>query len=137
LFNQSVPMNLEILHEAGHPEPWIIAMNDLPNRATMRDYASRWGIEPMFSDFKRRDFQLEDTQLRTADRLDRLLLIMALAMHCRGRVADSALAARHHRLVGLDRRGADRHRPKRLMGWCPAYTLLGIKTCPTSTSPSA
>ncbi len=80
LFNQSVPMNLEILHEAGHPEPWIIAMNDLPNRATMRDYASRWDIEPMFSDFKRRDFQLEDKQLRAADRLDRLLSIMALAM---------------------------------------------------------
>ena len=24
-----------------------------------------------------------------------------------------------------------------LMGWCPAYTLLGIKTCPASNSPSA
>jgi hypothetical protein len=21
-----------------------------------------------------------------------------------------------------------------LMGWCPAYTLLGIKTCPTRSS---
>ena len=24
-----------------------------------------------------------------------------------------------------------------LMNWCPAYTLLGIKTCPTSQSPGA
>ncbi len=24
-----------------------------------------------------------------------------------------------------------------LMGWCPAYTLFGIKTCPTSKSPGA
>ncbi len=24
-----------------------------------------------------------------------------------------------------------------LMGWCPAYTLFGIKTCPTSNPPSA
>jgi hypothetical protein len=24
-----------------------------------------------------------------------------------------------------------------LMGWCPAYTLLGIKTCPTSNPPGA
>ncbi|MFZ1643061.1 MAG: DUF2892 domain-containing protein [Candidatus Contendobacter sp.] len=24
-----------------------------------------------------------------------------------------------------------------LMNWCPAYTLFGIKTCPTSTSPGA
>jgi len=81
LFNQGVPTNLAIWQELGHPEPWIIAMNDPPNRATVRDYASRWGIEPMFSDFKSRGFQWEDTQLRAADRLDRLLLIMALAMY--------------------------------------------------------
>ncbi len=24
-----------------------------------------------------------------------------------------------------------------LMNWCPAYTLLGIKTCPTSNPPGA
>ena len=81
LFNHGVPTNLAIWHEGGHPEPWIIAMNDPPNRASVRDYASRWGIEPMFSDFKSRGFQLEDTQLRAADRLDRLLVIMALAMY--------------------------------------------------------
>ena len=81
LFNQGVATNLAIGHEPGHPEPWIIAMNDPPNRATVRDYACRWGIEPMFSDFKSRGFQLEDNQLQAADRLDRLLLIMALAMY--------------------------------------------------------
>jgi len=81
LFNQGVATNLALGHEPGHPEPWIIAMNDPPHRATVRDYASRWGIEPLFSDFKSRGFQLEDTQLQAADRLDRLLLIMALALH--------------------------------------------------------
>ena len=81
LFNHGVPTNFGILHEPGHPEPWIIALNDPPNRATVRDYGSRWGIEPMFSDFKSRGFQLEDTHLRAPDRLDRLLAIMALAMH--------------------------------------------------------
>jgi len=74
-------LNLTIRYEGGHPEPWIIAMNDPPNRATVRDYACRWGIETMFSDFKSRGFQLEDTPLRAADRLDRLLVIMALAMY--------------------------------------------------------
>mgnify|MGYP001199927335 FL=1 len=24
-----------------------------------------------------------------------------------------------------------------LMNWCPAYTLLGIKTCPTDNSPTS
>ena len=50
-------------------------------QATVRDDASRWCIEPTFSDVKRRGFQLEATQLQAPDRLDRLVLIMALAMH--------------------------------------------------------
>ena len=33
----------------------------------------------MFSDFKPRGFGIEDPQLRYADRLDRLILVMALA----------------------------------------------------------
>ncbi|MBK8535131.1 MAG: hypothetical protein IPL59_08340 [Candidatus Competibacteraceae bacterium] len=56
-------------------------MNDSPHRATVRDDACRWGIEPMFSDFKSRGFQREDPQLRAADRRDRLRVIMALAMY--------------------------------------------------------
>ncbi len=81
LFNHEVPTNLAIWHEGGHPEPWMIAMNDLPSRTTVRDDASRWGIEPMFSDFKSRGFQWEDTPLRAAYRRHRLLVIMALALY--------------------------------------------------------
>lgn len=82
LFGQGEVMtNIGILHESGHPEPWIIAMDCLPTRAAVLDYGSRWAIEPTFSDFKGRGFQLEDSQLEHADRLERLILIMALAMH--------------------------------------------------------
>jgi hypothetical protein len=82
LFAQGVMTNLGILHEAGHPEPWIIAMDCVPTRAAVLDYAARWAIEPMFSDFKGRGFDLEDSQLEHADRLERLLLlVMSLAMH--------------------------------------------------------
>jgi hypothetical protein len=81
LFHRGVPTNLGILHEAGYETPWIIAMDCQPNQAAVRDYGSRWVIEPLFSDFKSRGFQLEDTQLRAPDRLDRLILIMALAMY--------------------------------------------------------
>ena len=45
------------------------------------EYSQRWGIEPMFSDFKSRGFGLEDTQIRYADRLDRLILVMSLALY--------------------------------------------------------
>ena len=51
-----------------------------PHRAAVFDYGARWAIEPTFSDFKSRSFELEYTQLQAPDRLDRLLLIMALAM---------------------------------------------------------
>lgn len=94
LFASEVPTNLGILHEAGHQEPWIIAMNCLPTKAAVRDYGSRWGIEPLFSDFKSRGFDLETTPLRAPDLLDRLLLIMALAMH--GCVRAGQEDARHH-----------------------------------------
>lgn len=81
LFAHGVMTNLGILHEAGHPEAWIIAMDCPPTRAAVLDYGARWGIEPMFSDFKSRGFELEDSQLEHADRLERLVLIMALSMH--------------------------------------------------------
>jgi hypothetical protein len=81
LLASEVPTNLGILHEAGHPEPWIIAMDCAPNRAAVRDYGSRWGIEPLCSGLKSRGFHLAATQLRAPDRLDHLLLIMALALH--------------------------------------------------------
>ena len=81
LFARGVMTNLGILHEAGHPEPWIIAMDCSPTRAAVLDYSARWAIEPMFSDFKGRGFALADSQLGHADRLERLVLVIALAMH--------------------------------------------------------
>ena len=81
LFAAGVSTNLGILHEAGHEEPWIIAMECTPTRAAVLDYGARWAIEPTFSDFKSRGFDLEASQLEHADRLERLILIMALAMY--------------------------------------------------------
>jgi hypothetical protein len=31
-----------IVHDAGHDEPWIIAMDSAPTRAKVLDYAARW-----------------------------------------------------------------------------------------------
>jgi hypothetical protein len=81
LFAAGILTNLGILHEAGHEEPWIIAMDCPPTRAAVLDYGVRWAIEPTFSDFKSRGFELEDSHLEQADRLERLILIMVLAMH--------------------------------------------------------
>lgn len=81
LFVQGISTNIGVLHEPGHPEPWIIAMECTPTRAAVLDYAARWAIEPTFSDFKSRGFDLDDSHLEHADRLERLILIMALAMY--------------------------------------------------------
>ena len=51
-------------------------MSETPGYLTTLDYARRWGIEPMFSDFKTRGFGLEDSQIRYPDRLARLILVM-------------------------------------------------------------
>jgi hypothetical protein len=53
-----VRTNVAMVHEAGHPEPWIIALSQTPSVHTAFDYGLRWGIEAMFSDFKTRGFGL-------------------------------------------------------------------------------
>ena len=76
-----VRTNIGIIRDPGHAEPWIIAMSDRPGYLRTLDYSLRWGIEPMFSDFKTRGFGIEDTQIQHADRLGRLILVMALALY--------------------------------------------------------
>jgi len=84
--------HIGIIHDPGHAEPWIIAMSEQPGYLRTLEYSQRWGIEPMFSDFKSRGFGIENIQLRYADRLDRLILVMALALY----VAVSTGQAVHH-----------------------------------------
>jgi hypothetical protein len=73
--------NVAMLHEEGHPEPWIIAMSDPPTTWRALDYGLRWGIEAMFSDYKTRGFNLEDSQIERTDRLDRLVLVLSIALY--------------------------------------------------------
>jgi hypothetical protein len=56
-------------------------MRTTPNYYKTMDYSLRWGIEPMFSDFKTRGFGLEETQLEPPERVSRLILILSFALH--------------------------------------------------------
>ena len=47
-----------------HLGPPDIALSETPSYLATLDYARRWGIGPMFSDFKTRGFGLEDSQMR-------------------------------------------------------------------------
>jgi hypothetical protein len=59
-----VATHIAMVHEAGHPEPWIIATSDAPSVHRAFDYGLRWGIKALFSDFKTRGFGLEDSQIQ-------------------------------------------------------------------------
>lgn len=76
-----VTTNIGILHERGHPEPWIIAMDCIPSKYKTLDYGMRWGIESLFSDLKSRGFGITKTKLTNADRIGRLLLILTIATY--------------------------------------------------------
>jgi Transposase DDE domain len=80
LTEKRVLTHVAMVHEPGHPEPWLIAMSEAPTIHRAFDYGLRWGIEAMFSDLKPRGFGLEDSHLQRPERLDRLVLVMALAL---------------------------------------------------------
>ena len=81
LYGSGVVSNIGVLHESGHKEPWIIAMDAKPSRYTVLDYGMRWGIENMFSDFKSRGFGLMQSHIKKPERLERLILIMSIALY--------------------------------------------------------
>ena len=81
LYGSGIKTNIGVLHEKGHKEPWIIAMDANPSTYTTLDYGMRWGIESMFSDFKSRGFGLMQSQIKKPDRMERLILIMSIALY--------------------------------------------------------
>jgi len=81
LYGSGVITNIGILHEKGHPEPWIVAMDAKPGKYKVLDYGLRWGIEPMFSDGKSRGFGVGKSHIERPDKMEKLFLIIALAMY--------------------------------------------------------
>lgn len=81
LTTKRVRTNVAMVHEPGHPEPWIIALSQAPTIHRAFDYGLRWGIEAMFSDFKSRGFGIGDSHIRIPRRLDHLILVMAIALY--------------------------------------------------------
>lgn len=82
IFNKtSIQTNIGILHESGHQEPWFIAMDCKPSKYKILDYGMRWGIECLFSDFKSRGFGITKTHLKQPARIERLILILTIALY--------------------------------------------------------
>jgi hypothetical protein len=118
-----VSTNIGVIHDAGHAEPWIIAMSAEPSYLSTLGYSRRWGIEPMFSDFKTRGFGLEDSQIRYPDRLARLILVMALALYFA--VSTGQWDAAHH-ATPAERRCPEQ-RPKNVLRSMTSWFTRGLR----------
>ena len=105
-FRSGMVTHVGILHESGHKEPWYIAMDSIPNEYKTYDYGLRWGIESMFSDFKSRGFSLMQTHIRFSDRLERLVLILSIALHWA--VSTGLMREKQHQ-DHAEKRGAKNH----------------------------
>lgn len=103
LYGTGVVTNIGVLQEEGHKEPWIIAMNVTPSEYKILDYGMRWGIEAMFSDFKTRGFGITESKIKRSDRLDRLILVLALAMYW---AVSTGATEEHHVAQRGEKRGS-------------------------------
>ena len=63
----------------GKPEMVAVMTNQIACRARLREYAKRMSIEQSFRDDKSGGFDLEHTRLQHAERVDHLLLAIAIA----------------------------------------------------------
>ena len=82
LFDTLLKTTVAVIHENPkvNVEPWIIACDSIGRLAQVLDYGLRWCIESMFKDWKSGGFGFAATRVGNPARLDRLLLILVLAM---------------------------------------------------------
>jgi len=92
----------------GSDDPWFIATNLAQPIQALKEYARRFGCEELFSDLKKRGFQWENSMLRDAGRMSRLLLVLALL------TVFLVMLGRHVRRQGLDREIASPSHCRRL-----------------------
>jgi len=110
--------NLLLAHPTGIgvDEPWTLVSNTPPQLDLVWSYAQRFWSEGLFRDQKSGLFQLEWSGLRHAERMGRLLLVVAIA------VLLGSLQGFAINLSGL-RREVDPHCWKRGMG----FVRIGLR----------
>jgi hypothetical protein len=73
-------------------DEWLIVVTNLDNpQQALNDYRKRWGIECLFGDAKTRGLNLEDTRLRSPEKLSCLLAVVTFAMVWAYRCASKAM----------------------------------------------
>ena len=72
--------NLVLATVKGVKEPWAVITDESPTLKTLWQYALRFRIEELFLDSKSGAFELEDSRINSAEALERLYLVAAVAL---------------------------------------------------------
>lgn len=72
------PLSLTLHWAQGEDEPWYLVSTAPTAHAAVRHYRLRMWVEEMYGDFKDHGFDLEATHLRSANRIERLVLALAI-----------------------------------------------------------
>lgn len=72
--------NFVLANVKGVREPWAIITDEQPSLQTLWQYGLRFRVEELFLDSKSGAFQLEESKIRECKALERLYLVIALAL---------------------------------------------------------
>lgn len=72
--------NIVLANVNGVREPWAVITDEDPSLQTLWQYGLRFRVEELFLDSKSGAFQLEESRIRDCQSLDRLYLVVALAL---------------------------------------------------------
>ncbi len=72
--------NIVLANVRGVKEPWAVITDEQPSLETLWQYGKRFRVEELFLDSKSGAFQLEESKIRTTKSLERLYLVVALAI---------------------------------------------------------
>jgi hypothetical protein len=73
------PYHLACYFKKGEDSAWYIATDELASGRTVFEYGKRFHTEAMFSDFKKRGFNIENTRIKIKERINRLMVVIVLA----------------------------------------------------------
>ena len=72
--------NIVLANVKGVKEPWAVITDETPSLQTLWQYGLRFRVEELFLDSKSGAFKLEESRIRSTKSLERLYLIVALAI---------------------------------------------------------
>ena len=72
--------NVVLANVKGVKEPWAVITDEEPSLQTLWQYGLRFRVEELFLDSKSGAFQLEESRIRDGRALERLYLVVALAL---------------------------------------------------------